>query len=334
MDGLKEPLGPQAKAPYAPERSGEAEPASYRPPGRSSAPHLGEGGSLPPERTHRSSRVPYQPFGDGPDDGFDWEDPAPRRRGWRLLLLAFVVAGFAVLVAQLTADLGALAPFERVAGRFAPIDAPLPSSDPPGLGAAVGLGKQSDPATMPPLQSEEATRHAALHSETDARADPVVPAPTAQRFLVPADEVLGYAQGRGLSSLAYGLLEGTHCKLEIGATVVWHRDQPGGAECRVLLFDRGGLRSGWRIPRLLLRLGYGTAVFMGGEEASVSSDGRANSAVLDLSAHYLPAQFRVQGKIPLPGAHFWVALDQIELEGPPGATDWHEAFVRGIAPLE
>lgn len=332
-DDIRDPGGPVERPGLGPHRGHEPEPGpdcSYGQLGRAeraeragpaaraaaAAPWSGAVGSL------------------GADDGFDWADPAPPRRSGRLVMLLIVVAAFAAVAGHMAPDLAPhFAPLERVAAGLATAPAPERAPDRaamPALGPVQGGSRRVEVTGRISGQAgTQATGQSALSDQpaSDPQASRV--------FSVPADEVLGYAEGRGLSNLAYGLLEGTHCKLGPGATVVWHRDRPGGAACRVLLFDRGGLRSGWRIARVRLRLGYGTAVLTdrGGEQpAAVWGEGDAT--VLELDTRIPPAQFQVQGLVPLTGAHFWVALDRFEIEGPPGATDWHRAFVRGIAALE
>ncbi|MEM9144986.1 MAG: hypothetical protein AAGC57_02235 [Pseudomonadota bacterium] len=270
---------------------------------------------MPPE--HSSAPLPWDD-----DDGFDWEDPAPRRVLGRYLLLAVAFAGFAAAAAQLSAGLPEYRPFDRIAERYGP------------AGAGSGVGPV---AAMAVTEAEPQLASLGHDEPRFARTMPAarVDAPAAQRFVISADEVLGYAEGRGLSNLAYGLLEGTHCKLEPGAVIAWHRDRPGGAECRVLLFDRGWLRPGWRIERVTLRLGFGTAVQLRDDEPRPTAiQEQSPEAELVLETRLLPAQFRVMGRVPLPGARFWVALDRIELVGPGDATDWHTAFVRGVSPLD
>ncbi len=227
----------------------------------------------------------------------------------------------------------------------------------PGVAAGLGLGlaiaaliAMAPPRAPGAGERPETVRIAALTTATDAAVpnfvrritQPVNPprlvtaepaAPTVdpvgseRRFLVPAEEALGYAEGRGLSHVAYGMLDGTHCRIEAGGAILWHRERAGGAECRVVLFDGGRLRPGWRIESVHLRLGLGATV-TGSSAAPAISAGDVNgrAATLEIGTPRFPARFRVVGEIPLAGARFWTTIERIEVVGPRDARDWHDAF--------
>ncbi|MEO1601493.1 MAG: hypothetical protein AAFU49_13670 [Pseudomonadota bacterium] len=318
MDRLSEPLERAMQS----ERRRQRRPASGERPLKLGAP------ISPPEarREDRHERAPTSATSPLPwedEDGFDWDDPAPSNSSTRWVLMAIILALFTGLASQISGG----SPWLETQP-----DAPPPlASGQESVGTEpIQVGNLRSP-DMPPDQPNPVGKQ----DLRLASSDPVMtlspvgakledPRPV---FVVPAAEMLGYAEGRGLSSLAYGLLEGTHCKLNPGAMVVWHRDRPGGAECRVLLFDRGDLVEGWRIERVVLRLGFGTAVRMRNDQlGSTATDAATGQAILTLRQDLLPARFRVLGEVPLPGARFWVAFDRIEISGPAEAKDWHLAF--------
>ncbi|GMG81053.1 hypothetical protein LNKW23_02650 [Paralimibaculum aggregatum] len=161
------------------------------------------------------------------------------------------------------------------------------------------------------------------------------PRPAPARFSVDAASVLGYAQGLGFDHAAYGLLAGTFCNLDIGhgAVVVWHRALAGGADCNLVLLDRGALRPGWRIERVHLRLGFGTRVTGSGRgvrppAGAARGDGGAGERLvaLGLPGDGLPVALRLYGRVPLPGARHRAAIERFEVAGPAHAADWRGMF--------
>ncbi|MGF1501444.1 MAG: hypothetical protein ACFBSD_06480 [Paracoccaceae bacterium] len=215
----------------------------------------------------------------------------------------------------------------------------------PGILSLEGLfdNRQATPrervlAVAPPATeaqvaaSPDAGTEAALAAR-DAERDAPSPPPSAARFSIRADEILGYTEGRGLDHLVHGLLGGTHCQMDASGRVVWSRERPGGAACRVVLFRRGRLAEGWEVAGITLRTGHAASAEPDRpdnrpvEETDGSEMGR-----IDLAASRLPISFRAVGTVPLAGAQFWISIDRVELVGPVAADDWRLAFESAVAP--
>lgn len=240
------------------------------------------------------------------------------RRRRRRLSLRDLGLGLAILPAYLLVS----HLIERGPGADGPAAAPR-------LAAAFHPVTPAEPAPPAAARTPEAAALplAAPDGTTAALARAARPQAAAPRFRESAAAVLGYAEGMGFAHRAYGILGGTHCRMGAGVTLVWSRAQAGGSGCKVVLFDRRTLAEGWRVAALTLRLGFGTSVEA--EPAATGPAAREGSRLrLALARSRVPQVLRLNGEIPLPGAEFWVAIESLELVGPPGARSWREAFER------
>lgn len=195
------------------------------------------------------------------------------------------------------------------------------------LGLAGGMGASATARLF-----AEPAGHAGLalalaptpEAPATAAAPPAAAAePAGPVFDVPAEEALGYADGRGFAHVAYSRLSGTECRLRQGRVLVWARDGAGGSSCVLVLFDRARLAPGWSVAGLDLRLGYGTAIEEGGRLSAAA----ANSGIsVTLDGGALPLRIHAIGTVPLAGAEHWLAIERVRLAGPAEARRWHAAF--------
>lgn len=151
------------------------------------------------------------------------------------------------------------------------------------------------------------------------------------RFEVDASDLLGYAHGLGLDHTAYGLLAGTYCRLDLrlGAMVEWYRERAGGADCKLVLFDKGVLRPGWRIEWVQVQLGFGTGIAHASEDAVSSQNGRgAGSGTIWIrpGQQSVPVLLSLRGWVPLAGARHTAELHRFVVAGPANAADWRGMF--------